>query len=124
MKTLVSLILFIFAPMVAASGLRGPRDDDAIFCHLLVATGSEAEEHGDVSFVKYQCHFEHDESIRKHEIDLPEAFLKEYHRIIMHNPVLRIPGGAITKHSIHIPENADITIHAEISTRQVARRGL
>jgi hypothetical protein len=32
-----------FAPMVAASGLRGPQDDDAIFCHLFVATGSESK---------------------------------------------------------------------------------
>jgi hypothetical protein len=32
----------------------------------------------------------------------------------MQNPV-RIPGGAITKHSVHVPENADITIHAETS---------
>jgi hypothetical protein len=77
MKTFVSLLLLI-TPMVAASGLRGPQDDDAIFCHLFVATGSEAEEHGDETFVKYQCLFEHDESRRRHEIDLPEAFLKEH----------------------------------------------
>jgi hypothetical protein len=117
MKSLVTLLLFI-TPMVAASGLRGPQDDDAIFCHLFVATGSEAEEHGDETFVKHQCHFEHDESRRRHEIDLPEAFLKEHQRIIMQNPVLRIPGGAITKHSVHVPENADITIHAETSPRR------
>jgi hypothetical protein len=116
-KTLVSLLLLI-TPVVAASGLRGPQDDDAIFCHLFVATASQAEEHGDETFVKYQCLFEHDESRRKHEIALPEAFLKEHQRIIMQNPVLRIPGGAITKHSVHIPENADITIHAETSPRR------
>jgi hypothetical protein len=117
MKTLVTLLLLI-TPVVAASGLRGPRDDDAIFCHLFVATGSAAEEHGDETFVKYQCQFEHDESRRKHEIDLPEAFLKEHQRIIMQNPVLRIPGGAITKNSVHVPENADITIHADTSPRR------
>jgi hypothetical protein len=117
MKTIVSLLLLI-APMAAGSGLRGPQDDDAIFCHLFVATASQAEEYGDETLIKYQCLFDYNESTRRHEIDLPEAFLKEYHRIIMHNPVLRIPGGAITKHSIHIPENADITIHAEISTRR------
>jgi hypothetical protein len=83
-------LLFI-APPVAASGLRGPQDDDAILCHLFVATGSAAEEHGDETFVKYQCMFDNDESRRRHEIDLPEAFLKEHQRIIMQNPVLRIP---------------------------------
>jgi hypothetical protein len=117
LRSLVTLLLLI-TPAVAASGLRGPQDDDAIFCHLFVATGSEAEEHGDETFVKYQCHFEHDESRRRHEIDLPEAFLKEHERIIMQNPVLRIPGGAITKHSVHIPENTEITIHAETSPRR------
>jgi hypothetical protein len=120
MKTLVPLLLLI-APVVAASGLRGPQDDDnAILCHLFVATGSEAKEHGDETFVKYQCMFDQDESEsrRRHEIDLPEAFLKEHQRIIMQNPVLRIPGGAITKHSVHVPDNADITIHAETSPRR------
>jgi hypothetical protein len=117
MKTIVSLLL-LTTPMVAASGLRGPQDDDALLCHLFVATGSTAEEHGDETFVKYQCMFDNDESKRRHEIDLPEAFLKEHQRIIMQNPVLRIPGGAITKHSVHVPENADITIHAETSPRR------
>jgi hypothetical protein len=90
MKTFVSLLLLI-TPMVAASGLRGPQDDDAIFCHLFVATGSEAEEHGDETFVKYQCLFEHDESRRRHEIDLPEAFLKEHQRIIIRIPFFASP---------------------------------
>ncbi len=117
MKTLVPLLLLI-TPMVAASGLRGPKDDDVIFCHLFVATGSDAEEYGDETLIKYQCLFEHDESRRRHEIDLPDSFLKEHQRIIMQNPVLRIPGGAITKHSVHVPENADITIHAETSPRR------
>ncbi len=118
MKTLVSLLLLI-APVVAASGLRGPQDDDAIFCHLFVATGSEAEDHGDETLVKYQCLFDDNESRRnKYEIDLPESFLKEHLRIIMQNPVLRIPGGTVTKHSVHVPENAAITVHAETSPRR------
>jgi hypothetical protein len=85
---------------------------------LFVASGSEAEEHGDETLVKYQCLFDHDESRRRHEIDLPEEFLKDNQRLIMQNPVLRIPGGAITKHSVHVPENADITVHAETSPRR------
>jgi hypothetical protein len=117
MKAVVSLLLLI-APIATAFGLRGSEDDDAIFCHLFVATGSEAEGYGDETLIKYQCLFNHGASTRRHEIDLSEAFLKEHHRIIMHNPVLRIPGGAITEHSIHIPENADITIHAETSNRR------
>jgi hypothetical protein len=55
MKSIVSLLLVI--TMVAASGLRGPQDDDVIFCHLFVANGSAAEEHGDEN-VKYQCMFD------------------------------------------------------------------
>jgi hypothetical protein len=35
----------------------------------------------------------------------------------MQNPV-RILGGAITKHSIRVPESTDITIHAETSPRR------
>jgi hypothetical protein len=119
LKTLVSLLLLI-APVATASGLlRGSQDDNAIFCHLFVATGSEAEAHGDETLVKYQCLFDDNESRRnKYEIDLPVSFLKEHQRIIMQNPVLRIPGGTVTKHSVHVPENADITIHAETSPRR------
>jgi hypothetical protein len=118
MKTLVSLLLLI-APMVAASGLRGPQHDDAIFCHLFVASGSESRmEHGDETLVKYQCLFDEDERRRKHVIDLPQSFLNEHKRIIMQNPILRIPGGVVTKRSVHIPANADITIHAETSPRR------
>jgi hypothetical protein len=104
--------------MVAASGLRGRQDDNAIFCHLFVATGSEAKEYGDETLIKYQCLFDHDERRHRHEIDLPEAFLQEYQRVIMQNPILRIPSGAITKHSVYVPENADISVHAETSPRR------
>jgi hypothetical protein len=118
MKSLVSLLLLI-APMATASGLRGSQDDNAIFCHLFVATGLGAEEDGDDILVKYQCLFDNHENRRhKYDIDLPESFLKEHERNIMQNPVLRIPGGTVTKHSVHVPENADITIHAETSQRR------
>jgi hypothetical protein len=32
------------------------------FCHLFVATGSAAEEHGDETFVKYQCMFDNEQT--------------------------------------------------------------
>jgi hypothetical protein len=104
-----------------ASGrkLRGS-EDDAIFCHLFVASGLEAEERGDETLIKYQCLFDdnEDESRRRHEIDLPQSFLKEHKRIIMQNPVLRIPGGVVTKQAVLVPENSDITVHAETSPRR------
>jgi hypothetical protein len=53
-----------------------------------------------------------------HEIDLPQSFLKEHKRLIMPNPVLRIPGCVVTKQSVHVPENADITVNAENSPRR------
>jgi hypothetical protein len=118
MKTLVSFLLLI-APIVTASGnsLRGS-EDNAIFCHLFVASGSEAEEHGDETLIKYQCLFDDDESRRKHHIDLSESFLKEHQSLIMQNPILRIPGGVVTKHSVYVPANADVTVHAETSPRR------
>jgi hypothetical protein len=117
-KTLVSLLLLI-APTVSASGqgLRGSQDD-AIFCHLFVATGSEAAEHGDETLIKYQCMFDDDESRRRHHIDLPQSFLKEHQTLVMQNPILRIPGGVVTKHTVHVPVNADITVHADTSPRR------
>jgi hypothetical protein len=112
--------------MVIASGnsLRGS-EDNAIFCHLFVASGSEAEEHGDETLTKYQCVFDDDESRRKHHIDLPQSFLKEHQSLVMKNPILRIPGGVVTKHSVHVPANADITVHADTSPhrRLAPKRG-
>jgi hypothetical protein len=118
MNSLVSFLL-LSAPLVTASGqrLRGS-EDDAIFCHLFVASGSQAEEHGDETLIKYQCLFDDDESRHRHEIDLPQSFLKEHKRLIMQNPVLRIPGGVVTKQSVLVPENADIKVHAETSPRR------
>jgi hypothetical protein len=105
--------------MVTASGqgLRGSQDD-AIFCHLFVATGSEAAEHGDETLIKYQCMFDDDEIRRRHHIDLPQSFLKEHQTLVMQNPILRIPGGVVTKHSVRVPVNADITVHADTSPRR------
>jgi hypothetical protein len=70
MKTIVSLLLVI--TMVAASGLRGPQDDDAIFCHLFVATGSEQKNTATKTSSTSACLTT--KSRRRHEIDLPEAF--------------------------------------------------
>jgi hypothetical protein len=84
-----------------------------------------SKEHGDETFVKYQCMFDR----TKADAGMRSTFRKHFegtNRIIMQNPVLRIPGGAITKHSVHVPDNADITIHAETSPRadwsEVAQR--
>jgi hypothetical protein len=68
--------------MVAASGLRGPQDDDNAILAICSSPPVRKKEHGDETFVKYQCMFDQDESRRRHEIDLPEAFLKEHQRII------------------------------------------
>jgi hypothetical protein len=115
MKSLVSLLL-LSTPLVIASrrGLRGS-EDDAIFCHLFIASGSEDEEHGVATLIKYQCLFDDDESRHRHEIDLPESFLKEHKSLLMQNPVLRIPGGVVRKQAVLVPENADITVHADTS---------
>jgi hypothetical protein len=119
MKTLVTLLLLI-SPMVTAFGqdLRGSQDD-AIFCHLFVASNPEkeagAEEHSDGTLTNYQCMFDDDVSRQKYEIELPHSFLKEHQSLITQTPILRIPGGVVTKNSVYVPVNADITVHAETS---------
>jgi hypothetical protein len=106
MKTIVSLLLVNFGTFGGPPlDCERPQDDDAGFCHLFVASGSQqkntATEHlSSISMFD-------NESRRRHEIDLPESFLKEHH-LIMQNPVLSYPGGAITKDSVHVPKTPDI----------------
>jgi hypothetical protein len=114
MKTLVSLVLLI-APVVAAYGLRGSQDESAIFCHLFAATGSEAEEHGDETLVSTSACSTTTKVDAGMRSTSRKRFEGAHQRIILQNPVLCIPGGAVTKHSVHVPENADITVHAETS---------
>jgi hypothetical protein len=85
---------------------------------LFVATGSAAEEHGDETFVKYQCMFDN-ESRRRHEIDLPEAFLKEHHNYHAESSSSH-PRRCHHEDSVHVPKTRDITITPRFSRRRLA----
>jgi hypothetical protein len=97
--------LLLIAPVVAASGLRGPRRRHAILA-ICSSPPVRKQRTRRRNIVKYQCMFDQDESRRRHEIDLPEAFLKEHQRIIS-----RIPFFASRRchHEapVHVPDNAD-----------------
>jgi hypothetical protein len=97
--------------MVAASGLRGSGRralSFAICSSLTVRQKNTATKHSS----SISACLAIDESRRRHEIDLPEAFLKEHQRIIMQNPVLRIP--AVPSAFRSRSRNADITIHMRL----------
>jgi hypothetical protein len=72
-------------PLTAWNYCADLKTTTLVLLPFVVATGSAAREHGDETFVKYQCMFDN-ESRRRHEIDLPESFLKEHQRILMQNP--------------------------------------
>jgi len=127
MKIIASLLLLttLQTPLTATatvatptSQLRGADHDQALFCHLFVASAAVIDEAERVS--KYQCMFDNDDNNGiMHEIDLPVDFLKDHESLILGTPILKIPGGQMLDNgAVHVPDFSTVTIHAKTSPRR------
>jgi hypothetical protein len=100
--------------VVAAWDCADLKTTTCYLCHLFVATGSEAKntatKHSSSTsacLTRTKADAGMRSTFRKHFEGAPTNYHAESRS--------SHPGGAITKHSVHVPDNADITIHAETS---------